>query len=249
MKKKLTASVLACALALAMPAAAFAAESIEADSAAGKGAAKVQTIDTKGQIENLNQIQVVGNVLNGVTAKPVASVDEGVADVAAQFEASLADKVANEEMTEDQAAQAALDWAKKALEYNQTIDKYMETQGAEQINTFVMHGTVKEGAALVSYTFDTNNVKPGSKVTYVILHEDGTIQKATTVVGNDGMIKIKMGSFSAITFISTPAVAVTPDNIYGDNAAAASDNAAAAAEKNLTTVDAPQKGVSPQTGC
>lgn len=239
MKKQITASVVAFALALAMPAAAFAAESITADEAhiRGDGADKVQEIVTDGALGSIDQVTVAGNVKDGVSVKPTASVAEGVADVQAQFQASLDKKVANEDLTPAQAAEKAAQWEVQAVKYENLVDKYLKTDGATSLDNFVMHGDVKDGSALVTLKFDATQAKPGDKVTYVILHEDGSIQYATTQVSPNGTIQIDMKSFSAFAIINTPAVAVS------------SKQRTAGVDGSIDNVTAPEKGVSPKTGC
>ncbi len=250
MKKQITASVVAFALALAMPTAAFAAESIVAPESGiyGEGSAKVQDINTDGQLDSIDQVSVKGDVKDGVSVKPTGSVAEGVADVEAQYDAMLADKVANEDLTQAEADVKKAQWQVNATKYENLVDKYLKTDNATELDTFVMHGDVKDGAAVVTVKFDATQAKPGDKVTYVILHEDGSIQYATTKVGANGTIAIEMNGFSAFAFINTPAVAVTSEQwIAGVDGA--TNGTTVSADKNLTKVAAPEKGISPKTGC
>lgn len=246
MKKQITASVVAFALALAMPAAAFAAESVSAEDAGiyGTGAAKVQDINTDDVLGSIDQVTVAGNVKDGVSVKPVDTVAEGVADVQAQYQAALDKKVANEDLTAAQAAEKAAQWEVNAVKYQNLVNKYLDTDEATMLDSFVMHGDVKGGTALVTLKFDATQAKPGDKVTYVILHEDGSIQYATTRVSANGTIQIGMDSFSAFAVINTPAVAVQSEQWI-----AGVDGSIDGSTKNIDNVTAPEKGVSPKTGC
>lgn len=263
MKKQITASVVAFALALAMPAAAFAAESVAADPADvyGTGANTEQTINTTGALDGVTSIAVKGDVINSsnennyVTVKPYTNsadpmqgVKDGVGDVKTQYEATLAEQVANKDLTQAQADEKAAQWQVNAVKYENLVDKYLKTDNATQIDTFAMHGEVKGGTALVTVKFDGTQTKPGDKVTYVILHEDGSIQYATTTVSANGTIQIGMKSFSAVALINTPAVAVSSEQwIAGVDGSV--DGTTAASAKNIENVAAPEKGVSPKTGC
>lgn len=246
MKKKIATSIVAFALAMSMPAAAFAAVSPE--NVLGTGADKTQQFDTDGQLASVDEVVVKGNVINA-TITPTDNVQQAVADVADKFATQLDKKVANEDLTQYEADQKAIQFASKALEYEKIVNDFMATDNAEMLDTFVMNGTVKNGTAAVTYLFDKNQVKPGDKVTYVILHEDGSIQYATTVATKDALgnvgITINMKSFSAFALMNTPAAAVIDEvNIPGV------DGVFASADKNIKDISAAtEKGKSPQTGC
>ncbi|WP_165061550.1 hypothetical protein [Adlercreutzia sp. ZJ154] len=185
MKKKITASVVAFALALAMPTAAFAAQSIKAPVVDGKA-----TVEFKDDT-NAKGLEIT-NVKGDITVKTFDDEFYGGSYGAAAWDVVDSVLAADPNNTTIKAA---------VQDYNAQCSK-IEQDGGTCITAFVINGEVeKDKTATVSVYL--NEYYGGKTVTYVILHEDGKIQKKTVKVNADGTVNINVDQFSAFSFFLT----------------------------------------------
>lgn len=184
MKKKITASVVAFALALAVPAAAFAYEpSIEGTTLGDKTMYK---FDENNAMEG---VEIVGATEGTTVTNNNGSYGMSTSDV---VDAVL------DEFGEDSDEYSTIQEAAK--DYYAQCNKIMD-DGAVNIGSFVVNGGVEGETATV--TVYLNDYYSGKVVTYVILHEDGSIQKKTVTVNADGTVTIIVSQFSAFSFFMT----------------------------------------------
>lgn len=221
-----------------------------------------------------------------------AAADEVVASASAATEAALIEAAGGEEAWEALGAteqelrlvNATAAVKKGAEEYQKAVAELMDTKlsesPVEELSTIVLTGKAKGSEVKMTVTFtDAAALAEDNMVHYVILHENGMVEKGTAKVDANGCITFTSRGFSAITFLkdtrdgvevqdsaviynpdgtvepSTPEdPAVTPDTPaadqpQGDNAA--NEAPAADAEKNLAELgDNPtEDGKSPKTGC
>ncbi|WP_165253753.1 hypothetical protein [Adlercreutzia sp. ZJ304] len=188
MKKKITASVVAFALALAVPTAAFASESVTAKAVDGKASIELKDDATTKGLE-------ITNVKGDISVKTYNYEYDG--QIGSDYQAAASDVL-----------QAVLDKDKnnttiKAAynDYTRQCEKIVK-DGGDCISAFVINGEVEKGkTATVSVYLD--EYYGGKTVTYVILHEDGKIQKKTVKVNADGTVNINVTQFSAFSFFLT----------------------------------------------
>lgn len=187
MKKKITASVVAFALALAVPAAAFAYEpSIEGTTLGDKTMYKFDKSNA------LDGVEITG-ATEGTTVTEVS--DDAFGYDAAS---NLVVKAVEDEFGVDSDEYSKILEAEK--DYDAQCAKIVR-DGASQIGSFVVNGGVEGETATV--TVYLNDYYAGQVVTYVILHEDGSIQKKTVTVNADGTVNIIVSQFSAFSFFLT----------------------------------------------
>ncbi|WP_251213004.1 hypothetical protein [Adlercreutzia murintestinalis] len=223
MKKKITASVVAFALALALPTAAFAVEkSIEASPVAG--ADYVQAAVNANGIGNVN---VQG--AEDVTVKTVDTPEAGIADVEASLAAKIAEATKGTNLSQDEKDAIAKKMREDfygtddSVDINGNVvegekgylDKFNEKvaeiekgegeyKGAQLITDLVLTGDV-EGTATVRVFLNSANAQEGMTVTYVILHETQAPEYKTVTVGANGMVLIEgLTEFSYVQFYATP---------------------------------------------
>lgn len=201
MKKKITASVVAFALALAVPAAAFAYEpSIQGTQ-----------LGDKLSYEFSDSISMDGVEITGATDGTTVSKTDDYGQAsnmvvnAVEDEYGMYKKDADGNLILDAKGNpiytdeyARIKNAEK--DYDAQCAKIMR-DGASQIGSFVVNGGVEGKDATV--TVYLNDYYAGQVVTYVILHEDGSIQKKTVTVNADGTVNIIVSQFSAFSFFLT----------------------------------------------
>lgn len=222
MKKKITASVVAFALALALPTAAFAVEkSIEASPTAD------------GYLQAAVNANGIGNVnitgAEDVSVKTVDTPEAGIADVEASLAAKIAEATAGTNLSQDEKDAIAKEMRDNfygtpdSVDINGNVvegeagylDKFNEKvaeieagegeyKGAQLITDLVLSGDV-EGTATVRVFLTGANAQEGMTVTYVILHETQAPEYKTVTVGANGMVMIEgLTEFSYVQFYATP---------------------------------------------
>lgn len=179
MKKKIVAALCAFALAMAVPAAAFADISPE-------------RVTTDG---DTTTVDMSGMFTDGVYNPETGGYDP--VDVLECVEIEGAENVTintGEDIDWDAYDDDAI------AEYNKMLDQVWADRG-EYLFQFEINGdVVGDGPAVV--TFQLNADQYGGKViTYYILHHDGSIQSKVVRVNADGTVTIWMDSFSIITFM------------------------------------------------
>ncbi len=222
MKKKITASVVAFALALALPTAAFAVEkSIEASPTAD------------GYLQAAVNANGIGNVnitgAEDVSVKTVDTPEAGIAAVEASLAAKIAEATAGTNLSQDEKDAIAKEMrdnfygTSDSVDINGNVvegeagylDKFNEKvaeieagegeyKGAQLITDLVLSGDV-EGTAIVRVFLTGANAQEGMTVTYVILHETQAPEYKTVTVGANGMVMIEgLTEFSYVQFYATP---------------------------------------------
>lgn len=184
MKKKITASVVAFALALAVPAAAFAYEpSIEGTTLGDKTMYKFDENNA------MDGVEITGATEGTTVSNNNTDYYTSTSDV---MDAVL------DEFGEDSDEYSRIQEAAK--DYVAQCNKIRD-DGAYTIGSFTVNGGVEGETATV--TVYLNDYYAGQVVTYVILHEDGSIQKKTVTVNADGTVTIIVSQFSAFSFFMT----------------------------------------------
>lgn len=207
MKKQIIASVCAFALALSVPAAAFAADGDALESVSVNGevvaldsneAAEDEfTITQDGDTANVEVAEdtfttatgidedgntIYENVLEGITIENAENVTVEEANI---YDSSLKDVYGEEALKEYQ------EWMKQVQ-----IDK------GEHMFTVEINADVIDADKKAIVTFQLNKDVYGNKVvTYYVLHENGTVESKVVRVHADGTVRIDVDGFSLFTFM------------------------------------------------
>lgn len=204
MKNQITASVVAFALALALPGAAFAAQSITASPVGNE-----VIINTEDESLAVDGVKVKGDTGDVTYKNYGSSVVSAAYDTYYKAIEALQDQVAKGELTQKQADDKARTLLNKLNIYLDQCNIVSDDNGdnaaiavfnltAENADAY---GKIEGGATVTVYL---DNTYAGKVVTYKIFHADGSIQTKTVKVAADGSVRINVNGFSTFAFYYTP---------------------------------------------